>query len=138
MSKGMKVMIDELFGRDYGGALVNAAIGKKITKLAMVGEELNFEFEDNSKLTLFDDGQSCCESRYMQTDDNLEHFVGAKLQNVEIRDVDDAKDDDDYDGEVHEVQFLIVTTDQGSFTMANHVEHNGYYGGFSIAAREGV
>jgi hypothetical protein len=36
--------------------------------------------------------------------------------------------------DVHEVQFLVVTTSKGAITVATHVVHNGYYGGFSIDA----
>jgi hypothetical protein len=28
--------------------------------------------------------------------------------------------------------FLEIHTDRGSFTMANHNVHNGYYGGFAV------
>ena len=37
-------------------------------------------------------------------------------------------------GEKHEVQFLEIKTDRGVLTMANHNEHNGWYGGFWIVA----
>jgi hypothetical protein len=36
---------------------------------------------------------------------------------------------------VHETQFLIVDTTKGSFTIVNHNEHNGYYGGFGLVAQ---
>jgi hypothetical protein len=36
---------------------------------------------------------------------------------------------------IHEVQFLIVDTDRGSFTCETHNEHNGYYGGFLVVCR---
>nr|WP_152613166.1 hypothetical protein [Inquilinus limosus] len=64
----------------------------------------------------------------MTCDDDLKPIIGATLLGWEIRDV--TYDGDDYD--VHEIQFLVVNTSQGSFTVANHNEHNGYYGGFSI------
>ena len=36
----------------------------------------------------------------------------------------------------HEVQFLLVNTSIGTFTVASHNEHNGYYGGFDIVIKE--
>lgn len=67
----------------------------------------------------------------MQTDDDLAYYVGAELRNVEIK--DGPTEDGEY-GDTHEIQFLVVTTDKGEFTLSNHVEHNGYYGGFAICA----
>jgi hypothetical protein len=94
-------------------------------------DTLNIKFEDNSILQLWDDGQSCCESRYMCTDDDLTEFTNCKLIKIEVKD-GGCKDDDDG---LHEIQFLEITTDKGSFQMANHNEHNGYYGGFWIQAK---
>lgn len=114
--------------------LFTAALGKTITALRLDDEmnELRFEFSDGTKLTLFDNGQSCCEHRYMRTDDNLDEYVGAQLMGAEIK---DAPCVDDRYG-VHEIQFLEVQTDRGVFTMASHNEHNGYYGGFCLVARD--
>ena len=36
---------------------------------------------------------------------------------------------------MHEVQFLALVTSKGEVVFSSHNEHNGYYGGFSIAAR---
>ena len=105
--------------------------GKTIAALRLGDDDaLHFEFDDGTKMTLSDEGQSCCERRYMRTDDNLADFVGAKLLGAEIK---EAPDQPDEYGE-HEVQFLEVQTDRGVFTMASHNEHNGYYGGFLICA----
>jgi hypothetical protein len=35
-------------------------------------------------------------------------------------------------GDVHEIAFYEFMTSTGSFTLASHNEHNGYYGGTSI------
>jgi hypothetical protein len=108
------------------------ALNKKITALSLgYDDALHFTFEDGYKMRLFDDGQSCCESRYMRTDDDLDWYVGSVLLGAEIREAPDIADDD---SNVHEVQFLVVETDKGSFTLSSHNEHNGYYGGFSIRA----
>jgi len=104
---------------------------KSISALALVNSELVFEFSDGYKMKLFDDGQSCCESRYMMTDDNLSDFIGSTLLDAEVL---SAPNEPDEYGE-HEVQFLVIRTDRGAFTMATHNEHNGYYGGFSVIAK---
>lgn len=128
---GFGVMINMLGGNRESVAAVQAAQGKTITSVALVDDALKFEFEDGSRLTLRDDGQSCCESRYMQTDDDLPYYVGAKFLNAEIR--DGGSTESEY-GDTHEIQFLVITTDRGTFSMASHNEHNGYYGGFWIVA----
>lgn len=96
------------------------------------GGDLDILFEDDSLLTIADVGQDCCESRYMTCDDDLATFKGAKYLGAELR--DGPTEPYEYGGE-HECQFLVVNTSEGSFTVANHNEHNGYYGGFSIRAR---
>ena len=128
---GMGVMLNMLGGNDESVDAFTGAIGKTIAQLNLGQDDaLHFVFDDGSKIKLFDDGQSCCESRYMRTDDNLEDFVGAKLLGAEIK---EAPSEPDECGE-HEVEFLEVQTDRGVFTMASHNEHSGYYGGFSIRA----
>ena len=130
---GMGVVFAALAGNDKSAGAVRAAMGKTIASLRLDEDEglLKFVFGDDSNLTIYDAGQSCCESRYMRTDDNLADFVGAKFLGTEIKDAPDMEDD--YG--VHEVQFLEVKTDKGVFTMASHNEHNGYYGGFALRAR---
>lgn len=112
---------------------MQAAVGKTITSVKLDDDRLKFEFEDGSRLTLWDDGQSCCESRYMQTDDDLPYYAGAKFLNAEVRDGGVREDENGYEA-LHEIQFLVITTDRGTFSMASHNEHNGYYGGFDIRA----
>jgi hypothetical protein len=67
----------------------------------------------------------------MSTDDDLSAFIGAALREVELRDGPKSRGED---GDVHEQQFLVVMTDRGAFTIANHNDHNGYYGGFVLKA----
>lgn len=130
---GIGVMIKMLGGNKESVEALTGAIGKTITKLRL-GEDdaLHFTMDDNSKIKIFDDGQSCCENRYMRTDDKLTEYVGAKLLGAEIKSAPNIKDE--YGD--HEVEFLEIKTDRGVFTMASHNEHNGYYGGFylSVAA----
>lgn len=131
---GLGVMIGQLFGGDRG-APVRAAIGKEIQSVTLGDDDaLHFVMADGTKFRIYDDGQSCCESRYMQTDDKLDEFAGAKLTGIEIKDAPDVEGEDDYGD--HEVQFLEVQTDRGVFTMSSHNEHNGYYGGFHIVSAE--
>ena len=82
-------------------------------------------------MTLLDEGQRCCEHRWMSTDDDLKYFVGSKLQSVEVKEGPDIE----YEYGYHETCFLVVTTSLGSFTCVTHNEHNGYYGGFMITAK---
>lgn len=69
----------------------------------------------------------------MTTDDALEDFVGADFLGAEVREGGET-DDDEYG--VHEVEFLVVKTSLGDFTVETHNEHNGYYGGFWMEARK--
>lgn len=114
------------------------ARGRAITSIDLrEGERLVVTFQDGSFLTLWDDARYCCESRSMSCDDDLTHFGGATLTDAEVRDVggEEALKNVDDDGDVREVQFLVVTTSLGAFTVANHNHHNGYYGGFDVCAR---
>ncbi|MBK8132446.1 MAG: hypothetical protein IPK48_06850 [Gammaproteobacteria bacterium] len=120
---------------------ITPALGKTISDLRFSENDndsaLSITFADGSKLTLFDDGQSCCETRYMRTDDNLAEYIGGRLLGAEVKDVPELigfwKDEDEYGA--HDVQFLEITTSKGSFVMSNHNEHNGYYRGFCIEAK---
>lgn len=128
---GIGVMIGYLAGNADSVDAFKGALNKTIAGLTLGDDDaLHFTFEDGSKIKMFDGGQSCCESRYMRTDDNLSDYIGAQLLGAEIKEAPDIQDE--Y-GE-HEVQFLEVKTSKGSFTMASHNEHNGYYSGFLIRA----
>jgi hypothetical protein len=135
---GLGVMINILGGNAETVNAYQKAIGKTIKHVALSTVEpewdgvsidtLRLEFDDASTLNIFDSGQSCCESRYMRTDDKLEDFIGATLLNIELKEAPNMEDED---GD-HEVQFLELMTSKGALTMASHNEHNGYYGGFAI------
>jgi hypothetical protein len=66
-------------------ARIQASLGKVIASILLEDDELRFTFSDGGKLTLTDCGQSCCELRYMRTDDDLTYFSGAKFTGVEIK-----------------------------------------------------
>ena len=113
---------------------ISNSVGKEIAEVTLLDNKLHFVFTDKTQIYVVDDGQSCCEMRYMTTDDDLKAFVGAKLLGLEVKDAPDAKATcEDY---AHEVQFLEIQTNKGVLTMATHNEHNGYYGGFFITVEE--
>lgn len=130
---GLGVMIDYLKGNEDTVNAVKQSLGKRIKgiKLDEDKNELIFTFNDKTKLIIWDNGQSCCEDRYMRTDDKLKEFINAKLIGLEIK---DGPSQDDDRG-CHEIQLLDVKTSKGIFQMANHNKHDGYYGGFSLNAR---
>jgi len=134
-SNGIGFNINALSGRPESD--VNAyknSLNKTIASVSLVEDgngELHINFIDGTTLVLFDDDRSCCESRYMTTDDVLADFAGATFNGVEIA------EGPDVEGvyETHEQQFLKVSTSKGVFTMVTHNQHNGYYGGMYIRAR---
>ena len=128
---GLGVMLQWLGGNQETVESIRQCLEQKIAKIQCDDSTLLLEFDNGKKLTVWDNGQSCCERRYMSCDDELDYFIGSKLVNMEV--VDGGRGGTKYD--VHDIQFLNVTTDKGVFQIANHNEHNGYYGGFSIAAR---
>ncbi len=139
-SVGLGVKIGMLSDNLESANAVQSSIGHIIAHAALThnedsgADELVLGLDDNSTLTLFDSGQSCCERRYARTDDTLSDFVGARLVSVEVREAADLSTDDGMDA--HEMQFLVVSTDRGAIIVATHNEHNGYYGGFWIAAKK--
>jgi hypothetical protein len=131
---GITVMLEELYGenRERTKQALEMSAGKTISAIDLSGdEELTIRFTDSTGIVISDQGQSCCESRYMRTDDDLPYYFGATLLDVELREAPDVQDEHD----AHEVQFLVLVTDRGNITFSNHNEHNGYYGGFSIAVK---
>jgi hypothetical protein len=105
---------------------------KVITSVTMTEEALQIIFKDGTGLRIYDDGQSCCESRYMSTDD-IQDLVGSVIQTIEVK--DGSTTDTGYD-EVHDQEFLEIQTNKGFFIFANHNVHNGYYGGFDLVVEE--
>jgi len=117
--------VESVIGRTIVDVILLAQVNKLVVSLAPAGDRAP------ALLILRDTGQSCCEHRFMTCDDDLSTFAGAKLVAVEVRDVQVRECGV---AEVEEAQFLVVTTDKGAITVANHNEHNGYYGGFCISA----
>lgn len=126
---GFGVMINALTHREP--ANVEEHYGKTIKEVILDNDSiLHLRFDDGTALNIWDDGHSCCESRYMRTDDDLGYYSGAQLLEIKL----EAGPDITGDIDEHEQLFLHVKTSKGSFTMSNHNEHNGYYGGFSMLA----
>jgi hypothetical protein len=129
---GIGAMLSYLGGNEDSVESLKGSLGKEIKKIQLEEKALTITFADDSQIELFDDGQSCCERRYMHTDDELSKFVGSKFTGASVR--EGAEERDEY-GEPKDSEFLIIDTSSGSFTIVNYNEHNGYYGGFSIKAR---
>jgi hypothetical protein len=127
---GMGVMISALSEDGSSARAVQECLQRPLSEVTLRDNALFLTFDDGV-LRVFDDGQSCCEARYMVTDDDLDSFAGATLLDLSVEDGPGVEDEW---GEAHEMQFLHVKTSKGSFTMSNHNEHNGYYGGFYLKA----
>jgi hypothetical protein len=97
------------------------------------GGELKITFDSGIAIAIYDDGQSCCEHRYMATDDDPQWLVGKLFAGIEGK---EAPTEEDQYGEPKEIIFVEIKTDQGSISFKNYNEHNGYYGGFSMQIRE--
>jgi len=117
--------------------------GRKIVDAKFDAEDnkdhggLILTFEDGVTIHIWDNGQSCCESRYITTDDDPKGLVGQVLLAIETRPAPEAKPNTEY-SDVHEAVFIDVKTDLGvGVTLCCHVDHNGYYGGFGLTITEG-
>lgn len=131
--KGLGVILNELGGNESSVSAIQKAIFKpKIKEVTFRDDALYFTMENGYRFKISDQGQSCCENRYMKCDEDLSQFGGAELLGAEVR--DQPSGPAGY-GE-HEIAFLIVKTSKGNITANTHNEHNGYYGGFSIQASE--
>ena len=106
---------------------------KEISGIDFNEERLIISFIDNTGIVVRDSMQQCCEERYMTTDDNLSDFIGSNLLYVGVRDVIKQSEKG---GGWDDIQFLLVTTTIGIFTIESHNEHNGYYAGFNITIGE--
>jgi hypothetical protein len=108
---------------------------REITQITITPDiqSIVISFNDGSRLRLFDDGQSCCEQRYFNCDDDLQYYIGCSL--LEITEDEHIEGEDEH-GYIKESKFLHVTTSKGTFTVCAYNEHNGYYGGFDLTVEE--
>jgi len=127
---GLGVMIRHLAGNEKSVEAYTAALNKTISEVKLDNDVLKFTFTDGSRLLVQDEGQSCCEHRYLNDDGcDFPYYSGAVFLGMEEGAYEDITSGNE---ESHQVQFLDVRTDRGVFTLSAHVDHNGYYGGFSI------
>lgn len=127
---GIGVLVGILCGNEETIEAIKSSLNIKILSVELVDNELIFHLANKKNLIMWDDGQSCCEYRYMVCDDDLTHFENSTLLDITLENAPDVETE--YD--VHEIQFLHVKTSRGSFTVSSHNKHNGYYGGFRIQA----
>ena len=113
-------------------AVRNPCVGKTITSVSLKDDLLKMSFDDNTEMVLWDDTLGCCEVRHTSSDDELTYYVGSKLLGIEIADVRNGQPGSQ--GQM-DILFLNVTTSKGVFTLQNHNDHNGYYGGFTVVFR---
>lgn len=139
---GMGAMLHRLAGgsersaEDFYGRRISAAEKTRVTG-RWDGDEMDalvLTFEDGTKAVLTDQGQSCCEARYMTCDDDLSKLVGGTLVNITTASPEPSGED----YSVHEQVFVEIATDRCFVTVCTHNEHNGYYGGFGLNLAEVV
>jgi len=131
MQPGLGVMLEYLGG---GGESPSKYYGRTIKKFKLVDDCIRLKFTDGATLSITDDGQSCCEARYITTDDEPGDLHGAVLTEIKEKDYTYTNNDDGWD--CHEIVFLEFVTDKGSVVFETHNEHNGYYGGFALKIKE--
>jgi hypothetical protein len=126
---GMGAMLHMLGGgSDNSG---DKYYGRKIRDAELGDDKLRITLDDGVRIAIYDDRQSCCEHRHMETSDDVKWLVGKTLTGLTIKEAPDAPEaEDDYGS--HEIQFLEVMTNEGCITFSNHNEHYGYYGGFGM------
>jgi hypothetical protein len=105
-------------------------IGETIAQASLSTDVLVLRLESGKRFTLADEGQSCCENRYMTCDDDLATFAGAQV--VSIEQLEGPQGDGGND--CHDTEFVHLRTTKGTIVCQTHNEHNGYYGGFLIKA----
>lgn len=136
---GLTVMIDNLFG-DKAGTInaLQSAVNHTISDIKLEDNmNIKITLDTGDILVITDEGQSCCEQRYITCDADLPTYVGKKILNFrqdEYRASDEEQENSEW-GDAHEIQNLIIVTDEGNIDFVTHVVHNGYYGGFVIRAR---
>ena len=143
---GFGVTLRMLFGSDDEEKDASDYYGKTIESIDLRHYEKNemfkenpdrivIEFTDGVKISISDEGQSCCEERFITCDDDLDSFSGGTLIAVEVVGHQEVSSNDlsEY---YKEICFLKIVTDIGTVTFETHNIHNGYYGGFAITCRE--
>ncbi len=130
---GFSVMLKQMCSNKETVEAYKKMLNKTIEKIEIKDNHLYITFKEDYKVDIFDDGQSCCEHRYMVCDNDLKSFIGDTLIDIDLKSTE-AKEED-YSA-VHEIEFLEIKTNKGTISIANHNEHNGYYGGFALDIKE--
>jgi hypothetical protein len=134
---GFGVLINLFKGNKETISALREAIGQKIVSITLEGrwddevsDLIRIVLDGGKTLRVWDAGQSCCESRYIVCDADLPSYVGQTIR--EFRQGEYETSQGDYDD--HNTQAFLIDTTEGTIDFVTHVEHNGYYGGFSIEA----
>lgn len=110
--------------------LIKEQQGFTISFLELESNKLRIGFSNGSVYEVYDAKQCCCETRYMQLENDILYFIGSIFIKLEIADV--IYDNDDKYSDVVEIEFLRLHTDRGIISISNYNAHNGYYSGFDI------
>lgn len=120
------------YAEDKAEEGISKYTGKVITNAELVDNAFVLTFHDWTKLSISDQGQSCCEHRWITSDDALSDIVTKVFKGIEEKDASTISVSD----EDHEIMFVEIQTNDCSITLQTHNEHNGYYGGFCVVVEE--
>lgn len=83
-------------------------------------------------------GQNCCENwGYLISEDNLDEYVGAQYQGVEV--VDTKLATIELNGTYEsDCMFVNILTSKGVLQFVAYNEHNGYYGHDAVVIEDGT
>lgn len=114
--------------------IIRKFIGKRFSSVDLdaYNDVLWFVFE-GKQLEIWDSGQSCCEERYLHTDDDLGFFTDCILLDISEEPLV-VNPHTEYD-DVTEMKFLNINTSKGGFQVVAYNIHDGSYGGFDLRAR---
>ena len=126
MNEQIKNEVDQAFVKKY--------YGRRIIAAEINDECLIIVFEDGVKIKLWDDGQSCCEHRFITCDDDVSCLIGGRLLKIDVK-KGGSEILSEY-GHEREWCFVDVITTEGMITMTTHNKHNGSYSGFDLSVVE--
>lgn len=106
-----------------------AIVGQTILKVELEADTIYIRTPAGT-LSIMDDGQLCCEQRFITTDDDLA-LKGGIVRELVLEPVVGV--DSDESG-VHAVAFLRLVTSLGVAVFCTHNIHNGCYEGFNVQA----
>jgi hypothetical protein len=118
---------------------IGSCLGKVIEKVMLAYDHESREsiiiiFTDGTALNLFDDGQQCCEKRWLASDDKSEDVAGGVLMDVQMEEgVDDEGSED-----ILQSQFIRIITDKAPYVVTAYNKHNGSYDGITVKAEIGT